>query len=77
MTDFVDASPPYGLGLANEVAAGVELRGHYGEINGFQTEMWYLPEKKATLVTMMNFSQGGRDSTIRDALLGVLDQELS
>ena len=77
MTDFVDASPPYGLGLANEVAAGVELWGHYGDINGFQTEMWYLPEKKATLVTMVNFNQGGRDSTIRDALLTVLDQELA
>jgi len=45
MTDFVDASPPCGLGLANEVAAGVELWGHDGEINGFQTEMWYLPQK--------------------------------
>jgi D-alanyl-D-alanine carboxypeptidase len=77
MTDFVDASPPYGLGLANEVAAGVELWGHYGEINGFQTEMWYLPELKSTLVTMVNFNQGGRDSTIRDALLTVLDQELT
>jgi D-alanyl-D-alanine carboxypeptidase len=76
MTDFVDASPPYVLGLANEVAAGVELWGHYGEINGFQTEMWYLPERKATLVTMTNFNQGGRDSTIRDALLTVLDQEM-
>ena len=77
MTHFVDSSPPYGLGLAKEVAAGVELRGHYGEINGFQTEMSYLPEKKATLVTMINFSQGGRDSTIRDALLTVLDQQLT
>ena len=44
MTRFVDSSPPYGLGLANEVAAGVQLWGHYGEINGFQTEMWYLPD---------------------------------
>jgi D-alanyl-D-alanine carboxypeptidase len=74
MTHFVDASPPYGLGLANEDAAGLELWGHYGEINGFQTEMWYLPERKATVVTMINFNQGGRDSTIRDALLTVLDQ---
>ena len=39
--------------------------------------MWYLPEKQATLVTMVNFNQGGRDSTIRDALLTVLDQELT
>jgi hypothetical protein len=49
MTDFVDASPPYGLGLASEVAAGVELWGHYGDINGFQTEMWYLPERRPRL----------------------------
>jgi D-alanyl-D-alanine carboxypeptidase len=77
MTRFVDASPPYGLGVANEVAAGVELWGHYGEINGFQTEMWYLPEQKATLVTMINFNQGGRDSTIRDSLLTVLDQQFT
>jgi hypothetical protein len=39
--------------------------------------MWYLPELKSTLVTMVNFNQGGRDSTIRDALLTVLDQELA
>ena len=61
MTDFVDASPPYGLGLAKEVAAGVELWGHYGDINGFQTEMWYLPEKKATLVTMVNSTKAAPD----------------
>jgi D-alanyl-D-alanine carboxypeptidase len=77
MTHFVDSSPPYGFDVANEVVAGVELWGHYGEINGFQTEMWYLPEQKATLVTMINFNQGGRDSTIRDALLTVLDQRLT
>ena len=55
----------------------MQLWGHYGEINGFQTEMWYLPEQKATLVTMINFVQGGRDSTIRDALLTVLDQQFT
>ena len=77
MTQFVNSSPPYGLGVANEVVAGVDLWGHYGEINGFQTEMWYLPKQKATLVTMTNFNQGGRDGTIRDALLTVLDQEFT
>ena len=77
MTEFVDASPPYGLGVANEVAAGIDLWGHYGEINGFQNGMWYLPAQKATLVTMINFNQGGRDSTIRDALLTVLDQQFT
>jgi D-alanyl-D-alanine carboxypeptidase len=77
MTNFVDASTPYGLGLANESVAGVELWGHYGEINGFQTEMWYLPEQKATLVTMINFIRGGRDTAVRDALLDTLVQELT
>ncbi len=40
----------YGLGVANLVG----LIGHNGEIEGYNTDMYYLPSKKAVIVCMTN-----------------------
>lgn len=77
MTHYV--GPGYGLGLQADRAGAqnIELRGHGGEIPGFQAEMWYLPRYKATLVIMINLNKGlGADNRVRNALLEVLTEHL-
>ncbi len=45
--------------------------GHVGTISGFSTEMWYMPEKDATLVISVNRSDEQMDSHSRDGSLAV------
>ena len=44
----------YGLGIMKIWG----FLGHDGEIDGYNTAMFYLPEKKATIVVLMNKSSG-------------------
>jgi D-alanyl-D-alanine carboxypeptidase len=55
----------YGLGIGRSHApSGDEMWGHGGEIGGYRSEMWHVPELGLTLVTLWN------DSTISDDFIG-------
>jgi D-alanyl-D-alanine carboxypeptidase len=54
----------YGLGIAKGYApSGGEMWGHGGEIGGYRSEMWHVPELGLTLVTLWN------DATISQDLI--------
>lgn len=68
----------YGLGVGKRVApSGHDMWGHGGEIGGYRSEMWSVPELGVTVVTLWN------DSTVSDDLIGqallqvVLEQRLA
>ena len=44
----------YGLGLMNWITPGGEGFGHGGSLTGFSTEMFYFPDKKTTIVVLVN-----------------------
>ena len=62
----------YGLGVMGAaVVQWSELVGHAGQIEGFQSEMWYLPREDVTIVVLVN-NDTFRLSRIVDDMLSVV-----
>jgi D-alanyl-D-alanine carboxypeptidase len=57
MTHWVKAVgdvPEYGLGLMHIRLAGQDAWGHSGDIDGFHSDLWYLPSADVTVVALVN-----------------------
>ena len=62
----------YGLGVMGEARPPwSQLVGHAGQIDGFQSEMWYLPNEDVTIVVLVN-NDTFRLSRIVDDMLSVV-----
>ena len=57
----VQSGSTYGLAVALDTAFGI---GHSGGVRGYVTEMWYIPDLRATLVVMVN---GDTDASGNDS----------
>lgn len=62
----------YGLGIADVPVGDAEVRmiRHSGGINGFNTQLWYLPETDHTIAVLDN--GGGESGTVADVIARVL-----
>jgi D-alanyl-D-alanine carboxypeptidase len=62
----------YGLGVADYGG----LIGHNGQIFGYQSWMGYQPQKRATVIVLVNLYQGSDGSEPADQLAKIIQQEL-
>ena len=64
MTHWVKAldPPEYGLGLGRDELAGEEVWGHSGDIVGFHSDLWYVPESGVTVAALINYQAGGEST---------------
>jgi len=70
----LQTQPVEGLGAeyGEGILAGDGLWGHGGEINGFSTDMWYIPKQDATIVISVNRCDATYDRESGDVSLAVL-----
>jgi D-alanyl-D-alanine carboxypeptidase len=63
----------YGLGLARQTVDGREVWGHVGDIPGFHTELWHLPDEDLTMALAWNDDRVSDDVIPRSMLIVALD----
>jgi CubicO group peptidase (beta-lactamase class C family) len=74
MTRWVTASgdpPQYGLGLMHIRLAGRDAWGHSGDIDGFHSDLWYLPSAHVTVAALVNRNLAGDRRRLVEALASV------
>jgi D-alanyl-D-alanine carboxypeptidase len=54
--------PSYGLGIIQNSNAFAPFLGHEGNIYGYSTAMFYMPEKQITVIVLLNRTPGNYDS---------------
>jgi D-alanyl-D-alanine carboxypeptidase len=65
----------YGLGVMGAARPPwSEMVGHAGQIDGFQSEMWYLPDEDVTIVVLVNNDTFRLSRIVDDMLSAVLPQ---
>jgi CubicO group peptidase (beta-lactamase class C family) len=72
----IDANFIYAYGLAHETREGQEVIVHGGGINGFTSEMLYVPELDLTLIVLTNRESGVVQEALQlmfDEMVAVLD----
>lgn len=59
---------PYGFGLELDDSSGVPTISHGGGINGFLSWLAYLPDRRTTVVVLVNSVSGAGESLIQDVM---------